>query len=289
MVRFKVIKGSQVLMWISIAALIGVILFILFSSPSLNSSKDNNHIQNSEAKAISAFASNSSLPASLHVEVIPDVQASADDSIEQAHILIYHTHTHEAYQQDEKNPYHALEAWRTLDTEHSIVRIGTALADQLRSMGHIVTHNTSDHEQDSLSDSYVRSLKTLENYDETFDLCIDLHRDAYAEGARLNLNYENENYAQLMMLVGRGDNYVASDKPDYEGNLDFSQRLTGNLNRIVPGICRNVTVKPGRYNQHIGKRSVLIEVGHNMNTLQEALNSVPVLAQGIDKIIQQKH
>lgn len=282
MVRFKVIKGSHLLMWISAVVLISVLLFILISSLNNQNKPEAQMIQNSGARAISAFAPQTIKTSSLHIEIIPDEH---EEQIIRKRILIYHTHSHEAYQQDENNPYQALEAWRTLDEEHSVVRVGASLADHLRSCGYTVIHDTTDHELDSLNDSYVRSLKTLESYKDSFDLCIDLHRDAYTQGVKRCLKSGDQDYAQLMMLVGRGDNYSSEDKPDYDGNLDFAQRLTNNLNRIIPGICRNVTVKSGRYNQHIGKRNLLIEIGHNMNSKQEALNSIPALAQGIHKTL----
>ena len=47
-------------------------------------------------------------------------------------------------------------------------------------------------------------------------------------------------------------------------------------------------VKDGRYNQNIGVFSILVEVGHNQNTLAEALDSVPALAEAIDALLIEK-
>ncbi len=44
-------------------------------------------------------------------------------------------------------------------------------------------------------------------------------------------------------------------------------------------------VKDGRYNQNIGVFSILVEVGHNRNTLREALNSIPPLAQALHALL----
>ena len=44
---------------------------------------------------------------------------------------------------------------------------------------------------------------------------------------------------------------------------------------------RPVLVKAGRYNQHVGTPAILVEVGHNRNTLKEALSSMPILARAI--------
>ena len=296
MVHFKVIKGSHLLLAFAVIVLLAAIAFILIqggaqtlkgsSAPAPDREIVQQDTTNEEAKAALAFASNASVP-TLQIEVIADAP-SAPPTEDTRTILIYHTHTHEAYAQDSDDPYEAIETWRTVDEEHSVVRVGSALADALTSMGYKVIHDTTDHEQDALSSAYERSLITMENYGESFDLRIDLHRDAYVDGLETDFaGPDGTRYAQLMLLVGRGDGYSGADRPPYEENLAFAQRLSGILNEQLSGICRNVTVKKGRYNQHTDARCILVEVGHNLNTLQEALNSVPTLARGIDTILRE--
>ena len=297
MIRFKVIKGSHLLLAFAVIVLLAAIAFILIQSGGRSQSsagaaaQDREIVQvdttNEEAKAAVAFASNVSVPA-LRIEIIPDAPAAAPAEESGRTVLIYHTHTHEAYAQDSEDPYEAIETWRTVDEEHSVVRVGTALADALTALGYRVTHDTTDHEQAALSSAYERSLVTLEGYAESFDLRIDLHRDAYVDGLEERfIGPDGAKYAQLMLLVGRGDGYSGADRPPYEENLAFAQRLTGALNEQMPGLCRNVTVKKGRYNQHTDERCILVEVGHNLNTLREALNSVPALAQAIDTVLRE--
>lgn len=47
---------------------------------------------------------------------------------------------------------------------------------------------------------------------------------------------------------------------------------------------RNIRVKTGRYNQHISDQCLLVEVGHNANTLEQALNAVEYLAEAIAQV-----
>lgn len=286
MIHFKVIKGSHLLLAFAAAVLAAVLIFIWVDSTS--GSRGNSTVMEQafyeEAKAVAAFASSD--VALLQIEIIPDPPSSPSSQVSAGEILIYHTHTHEAYEQSIDDPYEAVETWRTEDTQHSVVRLGAMLAEELRLKGYNVIHDVTDHEQDSINDSYVRSLNTLEDYGQNFDLCIDLHRDAYSEGLKTcHTDSDGNEYAQLMMLVGRGDAYSGEEKPDYEGNLAFAQALTGALNAQIEGICRNVTVKTGRYNQHIGKNNILVEVGHNRNTLQQAIASIPCLAEGIHQTL----
>lgn len=281
MVRFRVVKGSHILLTLAVLALVAVISIILLSSlPDMQSVSATR--AGVEAKVQEAFASSSGI----RITVLPDpTTAPAPDNGKR--ILIYHTHTHEAYAQTEDDPYIALETWRTDDAEHSVVRLGSALAGLLEEQGYSVVHDCTDHEQQDINQSYVRSLNTLESYTEEFDLTIDLHRDAYVDSLEPCIRHNGEEYAQLMLLVGRGDAYEAEEKPNYEANLHFAQRLTSAMNAELSGICRNVTVKKGRYNQHIGKNAILVEVGHNQNTLQQAINSIPCLARAINKVLLQ--
>lgn len=200
-------------------------------------------------------------------------------------VLIYHTHTHEAYQQDEDDPYVELEQWRTDDGRHSVVRVGAELAELLAGYGYEVVHDKTDHEPPYLGTAYVRSLETLMKYEgQPFDCYIDLHRDEYIEGSLNTLKLSaNAQCAHLMMLIGNGVGF--DEKPFYTENLSFARQLTLALNYETPGICKEVLVKDGRYNQHVGKNAVVVEVGNNMNTLKEALAAMPTLAKALDEVL----
>lgn len=290
MVRFRVVKASHLLLALAILVLAIVAAAILVDcmqdAPQSNV-RTAEVIEVVEAEVLQTFASAHMPVSRFRVEVIPDPSASPVPA-DAKRILIYHTHTHEAYAQVEDDPYIALEAWRTLDTEHSVVHLGNLLAEELRGHGYIVVHDRTDHEQQDINSAYQRSLETLRAYTEDFDLTIDLHRDAYAEGLSPFLECDGERWAQLMLLVGRGDNRPEGERPDYEGNLYFAQKLTRSINVLQPGLCRNVTVKSGRYNQHIGRKAILVEVGHNLNTLEQAAASIPVLAEAIDEVLREE-
>ena len=83
----------------------------------------------------------------------------------------------------------------------------------------------------------------------------------------------------MMFVVGKGDKY--QDKPFYEVNYALADRITSYLNTIDSKLARPIRVKTGRYNQHVSPNCLLVEVGHNANTLEQALSAVPYLAEGI--------
>lgn len=197
-------------------------------------------------------------------------------------VLIYHTHTHEAYQPTEKDRYEeSYDRWRTADERYNVVRVGDALTDALQAQGIHVVHDVTDHEQSDFETAYERSLETLQQYDGLdFDLYIDLHRDAYGTEPEdaVTVSVGQQTMAKLMLLVGTGENF--SVKPDSAENYRFALELTERVNNIAPGLCRDVLVKSKRYNQHVG-RCILLEVGHNLNTLDEALATIPYFADAL--------
>lgn len=201
-------------------------------------------------------------------------------------ILIYHTHTNEAYFPTEAMPYRESSRWRTADKERSVVAVGERLKTVLeRDYGYSVLHDTTDHEPPKLSTAYERSEQTMLTYLEKYpslEVFIDLHRDAYGNDPKAPADYitvNGEQVARLMFVVGRGEAYA--DKPFYETNRRFAERMTAYLNSIDPSFARPIREKKGRYNQHVGAYCLLIEVGHNANTLEQALAAVPYLAEAI--------
>ncbi len=289
MVRFKVVRASRLFLIISIAllvAVLGALAFRVFGgekAPEVNATA--NLVRNEGgdgAKADLAFAPSGSkvqpvpTAASIEIQILPN----ATSAIAGPSVLIYHTHTHEAYEQVSDDPYEALEAWRTSDADHSVVRVGEELARLLEARGFEVIHDATDHEGSDLSTAYTRSLQTLQNYHRRFDLYIDLHRDAWTEGSEQALTgTDGTEMAHLMLLIGNGEGF--EEKPYYAQNLAFARALEARINETEPNLCKPVLVKDGRYNQHIGVFSVLVEVGHNRNTLQQALNALPPLAEGL--------
>ena len=208
-------------------------------------------------------------------------------------VLIYHTHTYEAYEQTQDAPYEETEKWRTADSAHNVVRVGEELAALLRSLGVEVVHDVTAFEPPNLSSAYTRSLEMLEKRQaagEKYDLYIDLHRDAYAESQTgpNTVNAGGVEAAKLMLLIGKGEGQTSEgfdQRPDWEANLAVAQAMTDDLNAQVDGLCREVCVKSGRFNQHVAVGCVLVEAGNNRNTLEEVLAAMPYLADAIVQVL----
>lgn len=204
-------------------------------------------------------------------------------------ILIYHTHALEAYTPTDKYPYTENGGvFRTNDNTRNVVAVGELLAEELRSYGFNVIHDTTNHEPPKLSTAYERSLQTMEEYKKTYptiEMFIDLHRDA--AGSKTTSDYctiDGERTARIMFVVGTGKGATGTgyrEMPDFESNYALACALTDYLKEIDSGLVREIRVKSGRYNQHVSSHCLLAEIGHNMNTLEEALSAVKYLAKAI--------
>lgn len=207
-----------------------------------------------------------------------------------ARVLIYHTHTWEAYEMEEGEAYQPTETWRTKDERYNMVRVGEALAAELEKLGFDVVHDKTAFEPPNLSQAYTRSLAMLQERlaaGEVYDYVLDIHRDAYSglwNGANCVERDDGQRLAYVMLLVGKGTGATGSgfdERPDWPQNLALAERITEELGTLVPGISREVKIKTGRFNQHVSTGALLIEVGNNKNTLSEALASCPVIAEAI--------
>lgn len=222
--------------------------------------------------------------------VVEVLQAEKEVHQEEKRVLIYHTHTYEAYEQMADARYTETEKWRTKDTNHNVIAVGEALASTLNAIGITAVHDRTSFEPPSLDQAYERSRQMLEERvsgGEGYDLIIDLHRDALSSQTTIKrtVNIGGVDVARFMVLIGKGTTGGYVEKPEWERNLLIAQAITDALNDQCEGLARNVKIKTGRFNQHISDRCVLIECGMNMNTLEEVLAGIPYLAEAISQAL----
>ncbi|MEG1560194.1 MAG: stage II sporulation protein P [Clostridia bacterium] len=212
---------------------------------------------------------------------------------EEPAILIYHTHTTEAYSQAPGCEYkEKFGKWRTNDNKKNIVAVGEALAEKLRALGYKVIHDTTDHEPPKLATAYSRSVLTMEKYKKQYPsikIFIDVHRDAYSTNSNGTdfCEIDGKRMAKLMFVVGTGEGATGAgfkEMPDFESNFALANKISTELSGYSKSLVRKIRVKTGRYNQHISPMCLLVEVGHNNNTLFEALNSMDYLAKAMNKV-----
>ena len=200
-------------------------------------------------------------------------------------VLILHTHATESYTQQPGEIYQEDSAYRTLNGSYNMLSIGEELASVLTDGGISVLHDRTLHDYPSYSGSYNHARKTIRAYLDAFPtitMVIDLHRDA------MDLNKDPQlttlatvgesRSAQLMLVAGTDHN---NSYTGWENNLALGVKLTAVLEKMHPGITRPIQLRPQRFNLDMTPGSLLVEVGANGNTHQEAITAVRALGAAI--------
>ena len=200
-------------------------------------------------------------------------------------VLIFHTHSSEAYTPEQPDIYEASDPYRTEDKNYSVIRVGDVLAEKLESFGISVVHDREIYDYPSYTGSYNRSGAAVEQYLAQYPsirVVIDLHRDALGSGDvvyKTDANLNGRSSAQVMLLVGTGENGLAH--PHWRENLKLALCLQNAMNRNYPGLARPVEVVSERYNQQLSTGMMILEVGSNGNTLREALTAVSFFGEAV--------
>ena len=201
-------------------------------------------------------------------------------------ILIYHTHSQEGYSDSVEG-----------DLSTTVVAVGDRLTQILEeNYGYHVLHDTGTYDKGDRDHAYNKAAPALEKIladNPSIEVVIDLHRDGVGENTRLVTEMGGKQMAQVMFFNGlsrstsTGEiNYLRN--PYIQDNLAFSLKMQLAATELYPGFTRKVYLKSYRYNMHFCPKSLLVEVGAQTNTLEEALNAMDPLAAVLDKVLSGK-
>lgn len=196
-------------------------------------------------------------------------------------ILIYHTHSQEAFADSVPG-----------DASTSIVGVGEHLADLLRERyGYQVMHHTACYDQER-DYAYSNSLPEIEKLladNPSIEVVIDLHRDEMPADKRLVVDLQGRPTAQFMFFNGlsrsRKGEIEYLENPYLADNLAFSFQMQAACNEYYPGLARRIYLKAYRYNMHVCPKTLLIELGAQNNTVEEAMNACDPLAHVLDLVL----
>ena len=174
------------------------------------------------------------------------------------------------------------------------MRVGDELASIFERAGLRVLHDREIYDYPSYTGSYTRSGEAVERYLAEYPdiaVVLDIHRDALgSEGVVYKTMAEEEGVvaSQVMLLAGSDESGLAH--PDWRENLTLALYLQERVGMLHPTLMRPVSLVPQRYNQHLTRGSLILEVGSSGNTLQEALSAIrlfgeaaaPALAQLVE-------
>ncbi|MBR7146396.1 MAG: stage II sporulation protein P, partial [Oscillospiraceae bacterium] len=204
-------------------------------------------------------------------------------------VLIVHTHATESYTMPAGEEYVPSDEWRTLEEDKNMLRIGDEMAAVLTEQGLSVLHDRTLHDYPNYSGAYNRSLATVERYLEQYPsilYVLDVHRDAVEDEKGQSyklLCAEEPRAAQMEFVLGTPGGGAAHE--NWKENLKLACAVQETVLADYPTLMRPIIVRNSRYNQHLTPGSLLIEVGTAGNSLDEALTSARIFAEGFAKTV----
>lgn len=193
-------------------------------------------------------------------------------------ILIYHTHSQEEFRNS------------TSDVSTTIIGVGDRLEKILtEQFGYNVIHDETKYDMvdgkldrnEAYDQARVGVKKIIEKYP-SISLVLDIHRDGVNSDTRLVTEINGKSTAQVMFFNGMSRFKTTGDidylyNPYLFENLALSLQMKLNAETYYPGFARRNYVNAYKYNLDLCKQCMLIEVGAQTNTYQEAKNAAETI------------
>ena len=202
-------------------------------------------------------------------------------------VLIFHTHSCEAYTPQGTDTYEASGEFRTLESSQSVIAVGDCLAAALEGMGFGVLHDRELYDYPAYNGAYDRSgaaVRQLLEANPSIRVVIDLHRDSLGGRRTEYLLPDGTRSAQVMLLLTTGENGLYH--PSWRENLKLGLELQNRMELDYPGLARPLFLSPARYNQHLSPGALLVEVGTDANTLAEAKQAARLFADCLGQVLE---
>ena len=198
-------------------------------------------------------------------------------------ILIYHTHSQEAFLDSKKD-----------DPSQTVMGVGRELARILsEEHGYQVLWHDGVYDKPTRNGAYSRALpeiKEILRENPSIQVVIDLHMDEMPENVRQVTEIDGRKTAKIMFFNGLSQTQKTGKleylRNDYlEDNLAFSFQMEKAAWELYPGLTRKIYLKGYRYNMHLCPKTLLIELGAQNNTVEEAMNACIPLANLLDYVL----
>ena len=225
-------------------------------------------------------------PEQLNAQTLLGKDLTIDQSGEGPKVLIYHTHSQEAFADSRKG-----------EESDTIVGVGEYLAQllnetyQIPTLHHKGVYDLIDGKLDR-SRAYELALPKVEKIlkeNPSIEVVIDLHRDGVGDSTHLVEEINGKPTAQIMFFNGMSRTKANGPieylkNPYIEDNLAFSLQMQLAAQKY-PGFTRRIYLKSYRYNMHVTPKTLLVEAGAQTNTVEEMRNAMEILAETLDTVL----
>ena len=221
-----------------------------------------------------------------------DLPYKLEDTTE-PQVLIVHTHATESYMDEDVGYYYESFYPRDTDDNYNMISVGNAIQKQLEKAGIGVAHCCEHHDDPQYYGAYDNCAESINEYLKKYPsikLVLDIHRDSITtdenEKIKPTFVYNGKKAAQIMIMCGN-ENYGYYDFPNWEDNMSLAVKLQSTAETKYPGMTRPLYFGNFMYNMNLGPTSLLIEMGSDANTLNEAVYSGELLGDVIATVLKQ--
>lgn len=193
-------------------------------------------------------------------------------------VLIYNTHNAETYK--------PTDGVSKLEGKNAgIAKVAETLAKTIENKYGLKTiRSETIHDYPDFSRSYIKSLETAQKIlkaNKTIQAVFDVHRDAgFTTKTPTTVNIKGKSAASIMIVIG-------TEHERWQENLAFAKKLEKKANELYPNLVRDIRIANNRrYNQHLHPNSLILEIGSDLNTLEEAQYSAALFAEVIASVIK---
>lgn len=230
----------------------------------------------------------------INIENLLSKKADLSVSKDEPAVLIFHTHTTETYQLVDRDYYPINNVTRSEDSARNMVRIGDALCEELEKAGIKYIHDTKIHDR-RYTGAYDNSRETAVEYLKKYpsiQVVLDVHRDAVerTDGTKIRpvAKINGKNAAQIMIISGcQEEGNGLTEFPDWKENLVFALQLQKTAEENFEGLMRPIYFCPRMYNMNLTHCSLLLEIGSDSNTLEEAEYSGRLIGNALSKLLKE--
>ena len=218
----------------------------------------------------------------LQIDKLLDQDMTLRTSADVPQILIYHTHASESYADSVPG-----------DLSSTVIGAGEELKNILtEKYGYSVLHDTGiyDTVRAQAYNVAAPNLERILSENPSIEVVIDLHRDQVQEGTKLVSSLNGVPAAKFMFFNGLSRTKETGNieylKNDYRNeNLAFAFQMQLMCNEYYPDMTRKIYLKGYRYNMQYRGKTLLIELGAQTNTSQEAKNACYPIAHALHMVL----
>jgi stage II sporulation protein P len=242
--------------------------------------------QNATAELNGIYVRNTTLQHDIDIQKYLNGKVYADVHKKDPSVLIYHTHTTETYELLDRGFYTNERSSRSEKSGENMIRVGEEICKVLEKNGYKTIHDKTVYDK-KYSGAYERSCENISKIlkeNPSIQIVLDIHRDAIyqKDGSRVKPVAEigGRKAAQIMIISGCEDGNV-TNFPNWEKNLSFAVQLQNKLKNDNPQLVRPLMFCSRKYNMHLTTGSMLLEVGTDSNSFEEAKYSAELAGDAL--------